>query len=192
MNYINTEKDSVLMGSGYLYAIEGADFDKNDVDVSDMVEIGYIKESATFRRSHEAQEINSANYGLIELINSKYTTEFETGIISYNASNVARFLTGSNVVTSQDEKTKTTYFAEADKIPSVALVFVGKDEDTGNEIMLVMPKCKWQGEYELDFNNDDPVELNYNFRCLNTTMPNGKVGAAWLVETQDGVTGGSY
>lgn len=181
MNYITTEKDSVLIGSGFLYAIEAANFDSTDIDITKMVEIGYIKEDATFRRSAETQEINSANYGLVELVNSKYTTEFETGIISYKAENVARFLTGSMVKTEGGKK--ITYFAESDKTPSVALVFVGKDEDTGKDFMLVMPKCKWQGEYELDFNNDDPVELNYNFRCLNTTLPNGKIGASLLVES---------
>lgn len=184
MNYLNTEKDSVLIGSGYLYAIEAADFDATDIDTDDMVEIGYIKENAVFKRTHEAVEINSANYGLVDIVGNKYTTEFETGIISYKAENVARFLTGSKVVTGSNRK--TTYFAENDKIPAVALVFVGTDEDTGDEIMLVMPKCKWQGDYELDFNNDNPVELNYNFRCLNVTMPNGKVGAGWLVENYDG------
>lgn len=163
MNYINTEKDSVLMGSGYLYAIESNKFDTENIDVSAMAEIGYISESATFTRTHDAKEINSANYGLIELVNGNYTTTFDTGIISYKA--------------------------EADKIPSVALVFVGEDEDTGNSFKLVMPKCKWVGDYELDFNNDNPVELNYNFRCLNVTMPNGKVGAAWLEETA-GTTNG--
>lgn len=181
MNYINTEKDSVLMGSGYLYAIESNKFDAENIDVSAMAEIGYISESATFTRTHDAKEINSANYGPIELVNGNYTTTFDTGIISYKAENVSRFLTGSSVVTAGNKK--TTYFAEGDKIPSVALVFVGEDEDTGDSFKLVMPKCKWVGDYELEFNNDNPVELNYNFRCLNVTMPNGKVGAAWLEET---------
>lgn len=181
MNYLNTEKDNVLMGSGYLYAMAAADFDPTDIDVSDMTEIGYIKESATFKRTHTGTEINSANYGLVEVIANKYQTTFETGIISYNAQNVAQFMTGSSVV-NVGETTKRTYFAEGDKIPAVALVFVGKDEDTQKEIKLVMPKCKWQGEYTLDFNNDNPIELNYSFLCMNVTMPNGKVGAAWLDE----------
>lgn len=182
MNYLNTEKDSVLMGSGYLYACEYADFDSSDIDVTGMTEIGYIKESATFKRTHSETEINSANYGLVEVIANKYQTTFETGVISYKAQNVAKFMTGSTVAESGSKK--TTYFAESDKIPAVSLVFVGNDEDTGNEIMLVMPKCKWQGEYTLDFNNDNPIELNYSFRCMNVTMPNGKVGAAWLVEDE--------
>lgn len=183
MNYITTEKDSVLMGSGYLYACAASEFTPNAIDTSSMTEIGYIKDNAVFRRTHEAQEITSANYGLVEMVNGNYTTEFDTGIISYKAENVSRFLTGSSVVADSEHHKKTTYFAEGDKIPSVALVFVGNDENSGNEFMLVMPKTKWIGEYELDFNNDDPVELDYHFKCMNVTMPNGKVGAAWLVET---------
>ena len=187
MNYITTEKDSVLLGSGYLYAIEAKNFESDVTDVSDMVEIGCIKENAVFRRTHDSQEINSANYGLIELVNGRYTTEFETGVISYNAENVSRFLTGSKVVKSGNKV--RTYFAERDKIPAVALVFVGKDEDTGVDFKLTMPKCKWIGDYELDFNNDDPVELNYHFRCLNVTMPNGEVGAAWTDDIESKTEG---
>lgn len=182
MNITQTEKDSVLIGSGYLYALEAEDF-TDDTDIDEMVEIGYIKENASFKRTSDATEINSANYGLVDMIGGKYATEFETGIISYNASNVARFLTGSDVDKTVANKTRT-YFGENDKRPKVALVFVGTDEETGNEIRLKMPRCIWIGEYNLDFNNDDPVELNYHFRCLNVKMPNGKIGAAWLDEEQ--------
>ena len=181
MNYLNTEKDSVLLGSGYLYAVKAADFDAADIDVTKMTEIGYISDSARFNRTHESRDIESANYGTVDTINGKYNTTFETGVISYSAENVAQFLTGDSVVDGTNQK--TTYFAETSKSPAVALVFKGEDEDTGNGFMLVMPKCKWVGDYTLDFNNDNPVELNYNFKCLNVTMPNGKNGAGWLVET---------
>ena len=182
MNYLNTDKDSVLLGSGYLYAMPAASFDKMSIDIDDMTEIGYIKDSAKFTRTHDSKEIESANYGVVDTVNGKYTTTFETGIISYNADNVANFLTGDVVVNGNN--TKTTYFGEGSKSPAVALVFKGEDEDTGNSFMLVMPKCKWVGDYTLDVNNDNPVELNYNFTCLNTTMANGKIGAGWLVETK--------
>lgn len=180
MHIAQEEKDSVLIGSGYLYAIEAKDFTP-DMDVSDMVEVGYIKENASFKRTSDAVEINSANYGLVDVFNGKYTTEFETGVISYNANNVARFLTGSSVVET-DTTARRTYFGEKDQRPKVALLFLGTDEDTGEEIRLVMPRCIWVGEYTLDFNNDDPIELNYHFKCLNVKMPNGKIGAAWLDE----------
>lgn len=190
MNYLNTDKDSVMMGSGYLYATEAATFDMSSIDTSAMTEIGYIKDSAKFTRSHDAKVITSANYGDITTVNGKYESTFDTNVISYKAENVARFLTGDSVVAGTPTtangvttSTKTTYFAESSQSPAIALVFVGMDENTGNEIMLVMPKCKWQGEYTLDFNNDNPIEVNYNFKCFNVTLPNGKVGAAYLVET---------
>ena len=190
MTILNEDKDAVLIGSGYLYAVEAADFDISDVDTDDMSEIGYIKDSATFKRTHESKDIESANYGVVDTFNSKYTTTFDTGIISYNAANVAKFLTGDDFVAGTPSTangitttTKTTYFTEASKSPAVALVFVVEDEETGSEIKLIMPKCRWQGEYTLDFNNDNPIETNYSFKCFNTTLPNSKIGAAWLVET---------
>ena len=182
-NILNTEKDTVMMGSGYLYAIEATQF-VADMDVADMIEIGYIQdgESATFTRTHEMQDINSANYGLVDSVVSRYTTEFDTSVISYKAENVSRFLTGSKVVTSQDGKKKTMYYCEGDKIPNVALAFVTEDEDNGKKVTFYMPKSKWIGDYEVAFSQENPVALNYHFTCLNTTLPNGKVGAAYHVE----------
>ena len=37
MNITQTEKDSVLIGSGYLYALEAEDF-TDDTDIDEMVE----------------------------------------------------------------------------------------------------------------------------------------------------------
>lgn len=183
MNIIKADKDTVMLGSGYVYAVPAKQFTDN-MEVSEMTEIGYIKEgeSARFSRTHDSKEINSANYGLVALIGNNYVTEFNTSIISYKAENVAKFLTGSKVVTDAQNNKKTTYFAENDRIPEVALAFVGKDSDTGEKFVLYMPKAVWTGEYALDFNNDDPVELDYAFRCLNKTLPNGEIGAAYLVE----------
>lgn len=174
---IKTEKDNCCIGSGFLYAIEADKFTPG-METSEMTEIGYIKDNVTFKRTHESKEIKSANYGLIDIVNGTYTTEFSTNIISYNAKNVAKFLTGDTIVTDDEKKTLTTYYAESSKSPTVALVFV--TEDGGTKI--IMPKCKWQGEYLLDFNTENPIELSFDFRCLNTTLPDGTFGAGMLVE----------
>ena len=182
MEILNPGKDSVLIGSGFLYAALATSFDMTDVDVSEMTEIGYIKDSATFTRTHESKDIETANYGVVDTYNHKYTTTFETGIISYNAHNVAQFLTGDNYVAgtaANNKVTNKTYFIEGAKTPAIALVFVGKDEDSGEEMKLILPRCKWQGEYNLDFNNDNPIEINYSFKVLNTTLSNNKFGAGW-------------
>lgn len=191
MQIFNPGKDSVLIGSGYLYAMLADSFDNTDVDTADMTEIGYIKDSAVFKRTHESKDIETANYGVVDTYNHKYTTTFETGIISYNAANVAQFMTGDDYVAgtaANGKVTNKTYYIEGAKTPAIALVFVGKDEDTNEEFRLIMPKCKWQGEYTLDFNNDNPVEMNYSFKCFNTTLPNNKTGAAWLEETVTATT----
>ncbi len=185
MNYIDTEKDNAIMlGSGYFYALPAKEFvaGTTEEDVSAMDEIGYIKESATFTRTHDSIDVRSANYGIVESFAANYETTFETGIISYSASNVSKYLTGHDIVTNDDGTKTTSYFCENNVVPNVALVFVGSDESTGKSIKIVMPKCKWTGDYQLDFNNDDPVELDYSFKCLNTTLPNGKVGAAYIIE----------
>lgn len=185
MNYImqilNTDKKSVLMGSGYLYAVESKDFDAANYNVNDMVEIGYIQENAVLRRTTEAKEITSANYGTVAVLNGAYTNEFETGIISYDAENVSRFLTGSQVTT-VDGNIKRTYFCESDKHPTISLIFKGIDEDTQDEFIVVMPRAVWVGDYELDFNNDNPISLNYLFKLLNSQLPNGKNGAFFIDE----------
>lgn len=180
MEFRNTQYDRGLMGCGNLYAIEASKFNMEKPDVTQMVHLGFISEGATFTRTHESTPVMSANLGQAWVHASAYSTVFDTNIFSYSASNISRFLTGAKCV-----KTDTgcvTYFATTDTVPETALVFLGHDDDTNNEFMLVMPRCSWQGDYELDFNDDDPVALNYQFACLDVTMPNGKTGAAWIVE----------
>jgi len=181
MKFITTDKDGVLIGSGYLYACNAKDFDGTNYDLEEMDELGYIKENAVFAREPEAKTITSANYGDVTNFISKYNTTFETGIFSYNPEKIKKF-SGNKVVTADesDARKKTTYMGEKDQRPAVALVFVGEDEDTGEEFRLVMPKAQWTSAFELDFNNDDPVTLNYTFGLNNVRMPNGDIGAAWI------------
>lgn len=188
MKIFNTENGSVPVGSGYLYATLAKDFTEN-YDLETMDDLGYIKEgeSAKLTSEPEMLEVGSANKGDVGSAVKKYVTTFETGIISYNPVTVAKYLTGSDVddVTVGNKTGKRTYGNTNMQRPEIALVFVGTDEITGEEIRLVMPKCVWTAAYELDFNTDDPVALNYAFKCLDTMLPNGKRGAFW----RDDLTG---
>lgn len=176
MHIVDTEKDKYIIGSGYLYAIEAKDFTE-DMDVANMVEIGWIKENAVFTHDTEMVEISAANSdGLIDVIPGKTTTEFDTGIISYNPENVRRFLLGDCGGVEGDQD--ITHFGRFRR-PRVALVFVGTDE-SGAELRLVMPRCVWVGKYELNFNNNDPIETNYHFKCLRYKRTNGKTCSAYL------------
>lgn len=178
---MNFFKD-VTVGSGNLYATLAKDFTEN-YDLETMDDIGYIKEgeSAKLTVEPEIGEINSANKGSVATYVKKYTTTFETGVISYNTENVAKYLTGSTVdeVTVGDKTFKRTYGGADLQRPEIALVFVGKDKKSGKEVRIVMPKCVWTAAYELDFNTDEPIALNYAFKCLDVELPNGEIGSFW-------------
>lgn len=175
--FYQTDDGVFAKGSGYLFAIEAANFQRDNFDLDDMVEIGYIRESATFKHTQETQEVTTANYGTIAVLGGNAESTFETGIITYNANNVAKFLTGNSIVKSNGKN--ITYGSTKYQRPEVALVFVS--DKTDPDYTLVMPKCVWIGDYELDFNNDNPIEFNYNFKCLDVTMPNGEIGSYWEI-----------
>ena len=182
MKFFETENGSVSVGSGYIYAMLAKDFTEN-YDLKTMDDLGYIKEGESAKLTSEPDigEVGSANKGDVGSYVKKYTTTFETGIISYNPVTVAKYLTGSDVtdITVGEKKGKRTYGNTKMQRPEIALVFVGTDEDTGEETRIVMPKCVWTAAYELEFNTDDPVALNYTFKCLDVTLPNGKLGSFW-------------
>ena len=187
MRFFETVNGTVTVGSGNLYAMLAKDFTE-DYSLTEMDDLGYIKEgeSAKLTSEPEIGEINSANKGAVASYVKKYTNTFETGIISYNPETVAKYLTGADVedITVGNKKGKRTYGNAHMQRPEIALVFVGEDEDTGKEVRIVMPKCVWTSSYELDFNTDDPVALNYGFKLLDVTLPNGKLGAYWKDEIE--------
>lgn len=182
-------KGSINIGSGKLYAIEAEDYataiddTAKSVDVSAMTEIGCITGSATLTRTSTSSDIVSANYGKRVTYKHDYVTEFDTDVISYIPANVARFMTGSDTETITDGI--ITYFGEDDQSPDVTLVFVADDDKTGKKFTIVMPKANWIGDYTLDFNNDNPIALDFHFGCANVTLPNGKVGSAWVINSAD-------
>ena len=182
MYIVDTEKGSINIGSGYLYAIEAKNFTE-DMDVAEMAEIGWIKDEATFTHNTEMVEISAANSdGVIAVIPGTTTTEFDTGIISYNPEHVRRFLLGN--CGGVEGGVDVTNFGRFRR-PEVALVFVGTDKDNGKEMQLVMPRCVWVGEYQLNFNNNDPIELNYHFKCLRYKKADGTVCSAYRKQAVD-------
>lgn len=183
-----TDHDTVAIGSGFLYAItlDDANFEtaidttNKTVDVTKMTEMGYISGNATLTRTASTQDIMSANYGKVKSYKHTYNTEFATSIISYNAKNVANFMTGAETEDGENGEVYT-YFGEDDQSPEIALVFVADDAKTGVKFTIVMPKASWIGDYLLDFNNDNPIALDFKFGCNNVTLPNGKTGSFWTI-----------
>ena len=175
MNFIQTDTDNVVLGSGELYAeVYDPAVDYESIKTEDMTCIGYIKESAELKSSYERSEIESANRGTVATLTKKTNVEFSTGIMSWHLGNVAKFLTGSKYV--ENGGKKTYYFGDDDSTPQVVLRFVSDDESNGKRITVNMFRCMWQGELDFNFNKDDPITFDYNFKVLSNKMPNGKRG----------------
>lgn len=164
------DNSSVVVGSGYLYAAKHSDI-KNPYAITPaereaMTEIGYIEAKAVLNAAAETTDISTANYGKIGKISGQKEVSFTTGILSWSLENVSKFLTGSKYV--ETETGKRYYYGHGDQIPAVCLLFVSDDDTTGKSISIVMPKAFFQGELELDFNNDNPVSFNYAFDLMST------------------------
>ena len=56
MQIFNPGKDSVLIGSGYLYAMLADSFDNTDVDTADMTEIGFYRNTSGIMDPAQAEE----------------------------------------------------------------------------------------------------------------------------------------
>lgn len=181
MNYIKTDTETAVLGSGELYAaVYDSAVDYDTLATEDMVCLGYIKEAAELKTALERAELESANRGTVATLVKKKVVEFSTGIFSYNLENVSKFLTGSKY--EEADGKRTFYFGDADATPQVVLRFIAIDETNNKKITVNMFRCQWQGDFTLNFNNDDPIEHDYSFKVLSAKMPNGKLGYFSVVE----------
>ena len=167
------QDSSVIVGSGYLFAAKEKDI-KNPYAITAaereaMTEIGYIEANAVLSAASETTDITTANYGKIGKIAGQKEVSFTTGILSWSLENVSKFLTGSKYV--ETETGRRYYYGHGDQIPAVCLLFVSDDETNGESVSITMPKAFFQGELELDFNNDNPVSFNYAFDLMATVNP---------------------
>lgn len=199
MQYIQTREDPVVIGCGDLYAIEADDFDmaefnQSGYDVSQLVNLGYLKDGLSIDTQFEYLNISAANRGIVANGVKDSTTTVDTNIISYKPENVARFLTGYTRVS--DANGVTTYAGRRKQHPRVALVFVNTDPDKDVTEIYVFPDAQFVGDYKLEFNSDNPIAWNFKFQCNNVTLPNGEQGAYYWhksneSEQEDNSSGGS-
>lgn len=185
MYSVKTDTDRVVLGSGELYAVVyDPDTDYSTLATSEMTCLGFIKENAELKTTIERKDIESANRGTIASIAGKKTVEFNTGIFSYDLENVASFLTGSEF---KKVGSKTTFtFADNDKTPQVVLRFVAEDKDENTRITVDMFRCSWIGDFILDFNTEDPISFDYNFKVLTVLDENGK--SKYFTVTEEPIT----
>ena len=184
LNVVTSENKSVLVGSGELYAMKyTSEMIKNgvaNIKTEQMTDLGFIQEDAELKTSAELTEITGANCGVVGTINNKKSVEFNTGIMEWNLNNVANFLTGSDITT--DGTKKVFYYGDSDQSPTVFLRFVSEDEANKKRITIDMFRCNFMGELDLNFNGEDPITFDYNFKLLSSKMPNNKYGYYSLTE----------
>lgn len=183
---MNLSKGPVNIGCGYLYAMPVADFKVGETTYETMTEVGYISEDgATFKRSAESNPIVTANYGTVGYYNSAYETEFTAGVISLNKDNMTIFSTGSSVEEIKADGSNTVtgyrmYGREDDKPAEVALCFRCMDAGKGKYFNLYMPNATWIPELEWTFDAENPLMLNMNYKCSNTTFPDESQGSYYI------------
>lgn len=167
------EQSSVVVGSGFLYAVE---YDRvanpyaiTDEEMALFEEIGYIESNAVLKATAAVEALRTANYGRIGNIYADKAVSFVTGVISWNMEHVAKYLTGS---TYEETDTQTRfYYGVDDRSPKVCLLFIAEDDYEGQRITIVMPNAQFQGELEMDFNAESPVSFNYGFDLNGTVNP---------------------
>lgn len=166
MNYISTDSENVVLGSGELYAaLYTPEKSVVEMTTEEMDCIGYIKDSATITTNYERKSVTTANRGTIANFTTSTEVEFSTGIMSFNLENVAKYLTGS---TYEDG----SFYFEDSQAPTICLKFVMEDTANNKKIVIDMYRCNWTGNLNLDFNTEDAVEFDYTFAVLANMMDN--------------------
>lgn len=160
---------SVVLGSGRLYAARAKDisnvFDLTTEDESKLVDLGYIEANAKLVSKSKVTPVTSANAGTVAQFKGDPDVSFDTGIISWNLQNVAKFLTGSDYVEQNGVK-KFTYSAN-DNSPVIFLRFVYANDAVGKVITIDMVKCQFAGDLTFDFNTKNPISFDYNFTLMS-------------------------
>lgn len=183
------EESSVIVGSGYLYAIDADKienpFDMTAEDIEKLIEIGYIQGDATLKATAASVDLKTANYGKIGKIYSDKEVAFTTGIISWNLENVSKFLTGSKYTPS--ENGSRYYYGVDDNAPKVLLKFIADDQKEGKTISIVMPIAQFQGELEMNFSAENPVSFNYAFDLMTAVDPADQKSYYFYVDEENAV-----
>ena len=166
-----TTEDTVVLGSGELYAIKCGDvadrFNLTEAEIAKMVNLGYIESSAKLVAKSNAVTVTSANRGKVATFDGDKDVTFSTGIMSWRLDNVASFLTGSTYTTDATTKTDTFTYANNDHAPYVLLRFVYTNATDGKTVTIDMPKCRFSGDLSLDFNKKNAVTFDYNFDVMS-------------------------
>lgn len=165
------EADPILVGSGELY-LGRVDDPENATEAmigTALKNIGAIEAGATFTYSNEVQEINSANRGLIMRFVTNQKVEFNCGIMTWVFGNMELLCPGT--VDGTTDK-KTLKIGAAKKLPVNYLRFVHSKNDGSGDLIINIFKATPEGGFELTFDQENPLSVDYKFVALATDSGN--------------------
>ncbi|NLB11498.1 hypothetical protein GX831_03540 [bacterium] len=169
MNY--QPSDPILLGSGELYIGLAKDIeDLSNLTTTEeeaLVNIGAIESGANIAIKTDKLEIKSGNRGTVKKITVDKEVRFSTGIMTWIMENVSKYLLGANF--SKDELTgeQKMVISRRDNSPIVYLRFVHEKQD-GGTLTVNIYKAQFDSELGLDFTQENPVTINYEFAGLAT------------------------
>lgn len=165
--------EPILVGSGELYigqVDDPEDADEATIEAA-LTNLGAIESGATLTYSNEFKEIESANRGMIMRMMTKQRIEFETGIMSWNLSNLEYICPGSvdvDIVTGNRKlvigKTRT--------LNTNYLRFIHTKADGNGELIINIYRASSDGGFNLTFDQENPVTVNHKFVALATSEGN--------------------
>ena len=171
----NIGTEPIILGSGELYIAKSKDISNlaspTDTDLSKFVNIGAISGNASLTIKDDFTDIESTNRGIIDSLLKKRTVSFNTGIITFNLENLAKFIYGADYADDAENKIKTVSIGNevADKC---YIKFVHTDKASGDKFIVNIPQSRFAGEQSFEFGEDATV-TNYEFKAL-ATLVNGK------------------
>lgn len=169
------KSDPIILGSGELFISLAKDIvDPENLTTEEeaaLINIGAIESGATIDIADEKIDIESANRGLIAKISTKKEIRFSTGIITWNISNISKYLLGSTFTENESTGEKKMIISDKDSSPTVYIRFVHEKKD-GGQLICNIYKGVFDGELSLAFEGENPTTVNYEFVSLTNKNRN--------------------
>lgn len=164
MAYGTLTSDPIILGSGELYLGKVAEGATDAVIDAALSNVGYIESGATLNYKPTTKDIETANRGTIMSYITKEDVSFKTGIISWKIENLA-LLAPATVTTDATKKTKKVVVGGKGSLPVNYLRFVHTKDD-GKKLIVNIYKTQQTSGFELNFDKEKPLSLNYEFKAL--------------------------
>ncbi len=169
------EADPILVGSGELYIgkVNNPESATEQVIETALKNIGAIQAGATLTYSNQMQDIYSANRGLLMRFMTSQKIEFSCGIMTWVMDNMELLCPGTvEDITDEMPRGKKIKIGKAAELPINYLRFVHEKSDGSGDLIINIYKATPEGGFELTFDRENPLSVDYKFVALATDSGN--------------------